>query len=149
MQKPRTPRRVGCFCDRSARAGSVGRLSAMVAFSPGIPGVDEMRALVRRADTARHHGVPNGCVLELDLLLVQPQTSGFDPFALFSAGGRPLPLRDTVEALHRAADDPRIAGLIARVQIPQAAAGPVQELREAIATFTAAKPSVAWAETYP
>ena len=40
----------------------------------------------------------------------------------------------------------RIAGLIARVRLPAAAAGPVQELREAIAAFTAVKPSLAWAE---
>ena len=40
-------------------------------------------------------------------------------------------------------------GLIARVQIPAAAAGPVQELREAITAFSDAKPSLAWAETYP
>ena len=42
-----------------------------------------------------------------------------------------------------------MAGLIARVQIPAAAAGPVQELREAIAAFSDVKPSLAWAETYP
>ena len=42
-----------------------------------------------------------------------------------------------------------MAGLIARVQIPAAAAGPIQELREAMAAFTAVKPSLAWAETYP
>ena len=42
-----------------------------------------------------------------------------------------------------------MAGLIARVQLPAAAAGPVQELREAIAAFSDAKPSLAWAETYP
>ena len=34
-------------------------------------------------------------------------------------------------------------------QLPAAAAGPVQELREAVAAFTAVKPSLAWAETYP
>ncbi|MGA8332130.1 MAG: signal peptide peptidase SppA, partial [Mycobacterium sp.] len=45
--------------------------------------------------------------------------------------------------------DPRVAGLIARVELPGAAAGPVQELREAIAAFTSVKPSLAWAETYP
>ena len=121
----------------------------MVAFFPGIPGVDDVRALVRRADTARHHGITNGCVLELDLMSAPPESTGFDPLALFSAGGRPVPLRETVEAIHRAAEDPRVAGLIARVQIPSAAAGPVQELREAIAAFTAVKPSLAWAETYP
>jgi protease IV len=121
----------------------------MFAFSPGIPGIDDVRALVRRVDTARHHGVPNGCVLELDLLSLPPETSGFDAFAIISGGGRPLVLREAVAAVHRAADDPRVAGLIARIQVPAAAAGPVQELREAVAAFTAVKPSVAWAETYP
>ncbi|MBV8346412.1 MAG: signal peptide peptidase SppA [Mycolicibacterium sp.] len=121
----------------------------MFAFSPGIPGIDDLRAAVRRIDTARHHGVPHGCVLELDLLSVPPETGGLDPFAIISGAGRPLVLRDTVAAIHRAAKDPRVAGLIARIQIPAAAAGPVQELREAIAAFTAAKPSLAWAETYP
>ena len=121
----------------------------MFGFLPGIPGTDELRALARRVDTARHHGVPNGCLLELDLLSVPQETGGFDPLALLSSGGRPLLLRETVGALHRAAEDPRVAGLIARVQIPAAAAGPVQELRAAIAAFSAVKPSLAWAETYP
>ncbi len=121
----------------------------MFAFLPGLPGVDDVRTLVRNIDTARHRGVPNGCVLELDLQSVPQETGGFDPLAFISSGGRPLVLRDTVAALHRAADDPRVFGLIARVQLPHAPAGPVQELREAIAAFTAQKPSVAWAETYP
>ena len=42
----------------------------MFAFLSGIPGADEVRTLVRRVDTARHHGVPGGCVLELDLQAV-------------------------------------------------------------------------------
>jgi protease IV len=113
------------------------------------PGVDGVRALVRRVDTARHHGVPKGCVLELDLGAVPPETGGLDPFALISAGGRPLVLSEVVSAIHRAADDARVAGLIARVQLPVAAAGPVQELRAAVAAFAAVKPSLAWAETYP
>ena len=121
----------------------------MFAFLPGVPGTDDLRALVRRVDTARHHGVPNGCVLELDLLSVPQETGGFDPFALIAGGGRPLVLREAVAAIHRAAEDPRVAGLIARVQIPAAAAGPVQELRAAIGAFSDVKPSLAWAETYP
>jgi protease-4 len=121
----------------------------MFAFLPGIPGTDDLRALVRRVDTARHHGVPNGCVLELDLLSVPRETGGFDPFALIASGGRPLVLREAVAAIHRAAEDPRVAGLIARVQIEAASAGPVQELRAAIAAFSDDKPSLAWAETYP
>src|SRR6185369_2942153 len=121
----------------------------MFAFLPGLPGVDDLRALARRVDTARHRGVSNGCLLELDLLTVPNETGSFDPFALIAGGGKPLLLREAISAIHRAADDPRVAGLIARVQIPAAAAGPVQELREAIAAFSDVKPSLAWAETYP
>jgi protease IV len=123
----------------------------MVALS-GIPGLDDLRALGRQVDTARHKGVPSGCVLELDLQTVPSETSGFNPLAVLSGitgGNRPLLLREAVAAIHRAADDPRVVGLIARIQIPAAAAGPVQELRAAIAAFTAVKPSLAWAETYP
>jgi protease-4 len=121
----------------------------MFSLLSGIPGTDEVRAIVRKVDTARHQGVPDGCVLELDLQSVPNETGGFDPFAVIAGGGRPLLLRDAVTAIHRAAEDDRVAGLIARVQIPAAAAGPVQELREAIAAFSDVKPSLAWAETYP
>ncbi|RDH75955.1 signal peptide peptidase SppA [Mycolicibacterium moriokaense] len=121
----------------------------MFSFVPGIPGVDDLRSLARKVDTARHHGVPDGCVLELDLLTAPPETSGFDPMAIIGGGGRPLVLREAVAALHRAAEDDRISGLIARVQIPAAAAGPIQELRDAITAFSDVKPSLAWAETYP
>jgi protease-4 len=88
-------------------------------------------------------------VLELDLRVAPPETSSLDPLTIITGGGRPLVLREAVSALHRAADDSRVAGLIARVELPAAAAGPVQELREAVAAFTAVKPSLAWAETYP
>jgi protease-4 len=121
----------------------------MFSFLPDPPGIDDVRALARRVDTARHHGVPNGCVLELDLRVAPPETSSLDPLTIITGGGRPLALREAVSALHRAAEDPRVAGLIARVELPAAAAGPVQELREAVAAFTAVKPSLAWAETYP
>ncbi|OBI99230.1 signal peptide peptidase SppA [Mycobacterium sp. 1465703.0] len=120
----------------------------MFAFLPSIPGVDEVRALAGRVDTVRHHGVPNGCVLELDLRSMPPETSGFDPLAIIS-GNRPVVQRDMVAAIYRAAEDPRVAGLIARVQLTASPAAAVQELREAIVAFTAVKPSLAWAETYP
>src|SRR5690348_7725108 len=121
----------------------------MFDFLPSLPGPDELRALVRKVDTVRHNGIPSACVLELDLMSVPPETVGFDPLAMIAIGGRPLVLRQTVAAIHRAADDDRVAGLIARVQIPAAAAGPVQELRDAIAEFSAVKPTLAWSETYP
>lgn len=121
----------------------------MFDFLPSLPGPDDLRALVRKVDTARHNGIPSGCVLELDLLSVPPETVGFDPLAMIVSGGRPLTLRQAVAAIHRAASDDRVAGLIARVQVPAAPAGPVQELRDAIAEFSAVKPTLAWAETYP
>ncbi|ORW44088.1 signal peptide peptidase SppA [Mycobacterium paraense] len=121
----------------------------MFGFLPSIPGIDEVRALAGRVDTARHHGVPNGCVLELDLRSVPPETAGFDPLAIVSGAGRPMTLRDTVAAIHRAAEDSRVAGLIARVQLGASPPAAVQELRSAIEAFSAAKPSLAWAETYP
>ncbi|MBV8786752.1 MAG: signal peptide peptidase SppA [Mycobacterium sp.] len=121
----------------------------MFAFLPSLPGVDEIRALAGRVDTARHHGVPNGCVLELDLRSMPPETTGFDPLAIITGGGRGIALRDMVAAIYRAIEDPRIAGLIARVQLSASSPAAVQELREAIAAFSAVKPAVAWAETYP
>jgi protease IV len=121
----------------------------MFSFVPGVPDLDDLRSLARKVDTARHNGVPNGCVLELDLLTAPPETTGFDPMAIISGGGRPMALREAVAAIHRAAEDDRVAGLIARVQLRAAAAGPVQELRAAIAAFSDEKPSLAWAETYP
>ncbi|OBA80997.1 signal peptide peptidase SppA [Mycobacterium sp. 1164966.3] len=121
----------------------------MFAFLPSLPGVDDVRALAHRVDTARHHGVPNGCVLEFNLRSVPPETTGFDPLAIITGGGRPMALREAVAAIHRAAEDPRVAGLIARVQLAASPPAAVQELREAIAAFSAVKPSVVWAETYP
>ncbi|WP_183508478.1 MULTISPECIES: signal peptide peptidase SppA [unclassified Mycolicibacterium] len=121
----------------------------MFAFLPDIPGADDIRDALRRIDTARHHGVPDGCILELDLQTAPPEASGFDPLTFITGGGRTMLLRDAVAAIHRAAEDPRVAGLIVRVQLSAAPAGPVQELRAAIAAFTEVKPSLAWAETYP
>jgi protease IV len=124
----------------------------MFSFLPSIPAVDDIRAVARKVDTARHRGVPDGCILELDLQSVPHESAGFDPLVLLSgiAGApRPLLLRETVAAIHRATEDDRVSGLVARVQIAAGVPGPVQELREAIAAFTAAKPSLAWAETYP
>src|SRR6202167_100830 len=125
----------------------------MFAFLPSLPGflirTDDVRALATRVDPARHHGIPNGCVLEFNLRSVPPETTGFDPLAVVTGGGRSMALRDAIAAIHRAAEDPRVAGLIARVQLDASPAAAVQELREAIATFSAAKPSLAWAETYP
>ncbi len=123
----------------------------MRSFLPGLP--DGVRGFfstgARRIDTVRHHGVPSGCILELDLQSAPPETAGFDPVRFVTGGGRPMVLRDAVAAIHRAAEDDRVLGLIARVQLSAAAPAVVQELRDAVRAFSAAKPSLAWAETYP
>src|ERR1700739_2191688 len=121
----------------------------MFGFLPSVPGIDDVRALAGRVDTARHHGVPNGCVLEFDLRSVPPETTGFDPLTIITGGSRPMALRDTVAAIHRAAGDPRVAGLVGPLQLGTAPRAAIQELREAIAAFSAVKPSLAWAENYP
>jgi protease-4 len=110
---------------------------------------DAIASGARRIDTVRHHGVPGGCILELDLQSAPPETAGFDPVRFVTGAGRPMVLREAVAAIHRAADDDRVLGMIARVQLSAAAPAVVQELREAVVAFTAAKPSLAWAETYP
>src|SRR6476619_4551268 len=121
----------------------------MFSLLSGIPGTDELCAIVRKVDTARHHGVPDGTVLELDLQTVPPESSNFHPLALVTGAGKPMLLREAIAAIHRAAADDRVVGLIARVQLPAATAGPVQELRDAVSAFSDVKPSLAWAETYP
>jgi protease-4 len=125
----------------------------MFALLPSLPDFsnlgNDVRAFADRVDTARHHGIPNGCVLEFNLRSAPPETTGFDPLAIISGGGRQMTLRGAVAAIHRAAEDPRVAGLIAQVQLAASPSAVVQELREAIAAFTAVKPSLAWAETYP
>lgn len=134
----------------SIAAAPVGTLGFMFSLLPALP--DDVRALAKKVDTARHNGVPAGCILELDLDTVPPETGNPGPLAMLSnvvGQHRPLTLRETVATIHRAADDQRVAGLIARVQINAAPPGPIQELREAIAAFSAVKPSLAWAETYP
>ena len=87
-------------------------------------------------------------MLELDLLAGPPETVVPDPIAMITGGGRPSLLRQVVDAIHRAAGDPRVSG-DRRVQMRAAPAGPVQELREAVAAFTAVKLVTGMAETYP
>lgn len=86
-------------------------------------------------------------LLELDLTepLVAPEAD--DPIARLRARSRRL-LRPTLRALHEAADDQRVVGLIAKVGglWPW---GAMQELRRGIQTFAdSGKPTLAWIETF-
>jgi protease-4 len=86
-------------------------------------------------------------LLELDLTepLVAPEAD--DPLARLRARSRRL-LRPTLRALHEAADDRHVVGLIAKVGglWPW---GTMQELRRGIQTFAdSGKPTLAWVETF-
>jgi protease-4 len=87
-------------------------------------------------------------LLELDLTqpLVDPPPG--DPLAQLRGHGR-RQLRPTLRALHEAADDPRVLGLVAKVGGPLTWAT-MHELRRGLQAFLdARKPTVAWAETFP
>ncbi|HEY5881719.1 MAG TPA: signal peptide peptidase SppA [Nakamurella sp.] len=86
-------------------------------------------------------------ILELDLTEMPVEHEPGDPLARLRQRGR-HGLRPTLRALHEAADDPRVVGLIARVGGP--AHWPVaQELRAGVRAFAeGGKPTLAWAETF-
>jgi protease IV len=86
-------------------------------------------------------------LLELDLTELPVAPEPDDPLARFRARGRHQ-LRPTLRALHEAAADRSVAGLIAKVggSLPWAA---MQELRLGVQAFAASgKPTVAWAESF-
>jgi protease-4 len=84
--------------------------------------------------------------VELDLTEAPPEVGAADPLALVR-GRRRASLRSVVDALHDAAADPHVVGLVAKVGagMPLARA---QELRAAVVEFARAKPAVAYAETF-
>lgn len=94
--------------------------------------------------------VPPRRPLVLALDLSRPVEDGFAtaPLARLLTGRR-VQLRDVVELLAEAADDPRVRGLVARVEQPAGSWAHAEELRGAIAAFRrSGKPAVAHAETF-
>lgn len=86
-------------------------------------------------------------LLELDLSTAPVELDPDEPLARLRHRGR-RDLRATLRALHEAADDPRVVGLLARVGGPLP--WPVmQELRSGLRAFAAGgKPTLAWAQTF-
>lgn len=87
-------------------------------------------------------------LLELDLAdaLVEPPPQA--PVARMLSRGRPA-LREVLAGLHRAAKDPRVAGLIVRTGGALQPLAHAQELRDALREFASTgRPTVAWAETF-
>jgi protease-4 len=92
--------------------------------------------------------IAEGTVLTLDLTEALPDSPGDRGFSrlLFPTG---MTLADTLGALEKAGDDPRVKGLIARIGDGNMGLGEVQELRDAIAAFRAkGKRAVAYADTF-
>ncbi|HVE24185.1 MAG TPA: S49 family peptidase [Sporichthya sp.] len=87
-------------------------------------------------------------LLELDLTVPLADPPPQQPLAKALHRGQPA-LRDVLDGLHRAAQDPRVAGLIVRTGGPQQPLAAAQELRDALAEFAASgRPALAWAETF-
>lgn len=90
--------------------------------------------------------LPDRYVLHLPLDDVFPED---DPALPFAALDEPrLSVRQVVEALDRAADDPAVVALVATVTESGRAMGQAQELRAAIQRFgTSGKPTIAFADS--
>lgn len=86
-------------------------------------------------------------LLEVDLTAAPSTDAGQDPVARLLARGRPG-LQPLLRALHRAAADPHVVGLVAKVGGPLPWAT-MQELHLGVRSFAASgKPTVAWAESF-
>jgi len=82
--------------------------------------------------------VPSKAILEVNLERPMVEYVPNAPFVQVMMKDR-LVLRDVVDALDRAADDSRVAGLVARVGSEQMGMAEVQEIREAVLRFRAKK----------
>ncbi len=92
--------------------------------------------------------VPKKAILELDLERAIPEASPENPFAVFG-GERPFTLRDVVDGLEKAGDDPHVVGLVARLGAAPLGVAEIQEIRDAVKAFRAKKKfAVAYAETF-
>ena len=92
--------------------------------------------------------VPGKTVLEANLETELIEDVPDDPAAKVLLRDR-LVVRDLVEALERAGNDDRVAGLIARVGAARMGMAQVQEIRNAVQRFRARKKfAVAFAETF-
>ncbi len=92
--------------------------------------------------------IPDRSVLSLDLSAGLVEARSDNPFAQLSLG-HVLTLREAVEALEAAGEDPRVQGLIARLGIGELGIAQVQELRQAISEFReSGKFTIAFAESF-
>ena len=87
-------------------------------------------------------------ILELDLTDGLAEGPPSDPLSAVLTMRR-LRLTDILEALRRAADDPRVKALVVKVGGSRIGLARIQELRDAILDFRkSGKPAIAWSETF-
>ncbi|MCL4808644.1 MAG: signal peptide peptidase SppA [Thermoanaerobaculia bacterium] len=92
--------------------------------------------------------VPKRAILEVDLERGIPEMAPDDPFAVFG-GERPMTLRDVVDALEKAGDDPNVVGLVARLGAAPIGVAEIQEIRDSVAAFRGkGKFATAYSETF-
>src|SRR6188508_460337 len=96
----------------------------------------------------RQARAPQRTVLELDLHAPLLEQYAEGPFGALLTQRR-MRLRDVVEALHAAAADDKVVGLVARVDPQGTGLAGIEELRDAVTAFRAAgKPAIAWTDTF-
>src|SRR5512147_838689 len=104
--------------------------------------------LLRHGFPKESLNVPSRTVLQLDLERAIPETAPEGPFTAFRIG-RTLTLRNLTETLERAADDARVAGLVARIGAAPFGVAQLQEIRDAVKAFREKKKfAVAYSETF-
>ncbi len=92
--------------------------------------------------------VPGKTILEMDFQQPLVEYVPDAPVARLLGGGRQPRVLDVVQALERAADDPRVVGLVARVGSAGRGMATIQELRDAVIAFRAkGKRATAFIET--
>jgi protease-4 len=92
--------------------------------------------------------VPRQAYLDFEIAAAPPEIAANDPLtSLFQA--ERLRMRDWVEALDTASHDPRIRGLVVKIDPSGLGFGQLQELRDALVAFKkSGKPTIAWADTF-
>src|SRR6266478_9292968 len=78
--------------------------------------------------------LPGNILLTADLTRGLPEGASEDPFLRLLIGAKPT-LRDFLDAIEAAGDDPRVKGLLARVGDDELGLARTQEVRDAIAAF--------------
>lgn len=120
---------------------SVGLLAILLIVAAGVA----WERLLDAAPTAPE--VPERAIVAVDLTRGVSETPAVSPLQR-AAGDAPLVLRDTVDAIHAAADDPQVKALAVRAGRGGLGMAQAQELRAAVAAFReSGKPAHVFAET--